>query len=119
MIMSEASFVSSTELNAKYNLDCGELKKMRENGLPYCKSGKSFLYREKDIHDYFSGKIGNDIVKQEGKTRKIRCSECGEILAFENESAEGITITVMCNNRKPNGERCKTVNILHTEVRGK
>ena len=53
--------------------------------------------------------------------RKIRCSECGAVIAMENNTADGKTITVMCNNRKYNGTRCKTVNVIstQTEERGK
>lgn len=44
--------------------------------------------------------------------KKIRCKECGTIIAFENEPIEKGEISIMCNARKPNGERCKTVNII-------
>lgn len=44
---------------------------------------------------------------------KIRCKECGNIIAFLlepiNDKGE---ISIMCNNRKPNGKRCKTINII-------
>lgn len=44
---------------------------------------------------------------------KIRCKECGHIIAFENEPINDKgEISIMCNNRKPNGERCKTINII-------
>ena len=44
----------------KYGLDQACLRKARQNGLPFRMRGKIYLYREKDIHDYYSGKIGND-----------------------------------------------------------
>ena len=46
-------------------------------------------------------------------TKKIRCVECGNIIAFELEpiSDKG-KISIMCNSRKPNGKRCKTINII-------
>ena len=42
--------------------------------------------------------------------KKIRCKECGHIIAMEIEPITKGAISIMCNNRKPNGERCKTVN---------
>ena len=54
-----------------------------------------------------------------GKNRKIRCSECGNIIAFEiepiNDKGE---ISIMCNHRKANGERCKTINIIRKNREG-
>lgn len=44
--------------------------------------------------------------------KKIRCKECGNIIAFEVTPIEKGEITIMCNNRKPNGQRCKTVNVI-------
>lgn len=45
---------------------------------------------------------------------KIRCKECGNIIAFENEPITGEgEISIVCNHRKPNGKRCKTVNIIN------
>ena len=44
--------------------------------------------------------------------KKIRCKECGAIIAFEVTHIEKGEISIMCNARKPNGERCKTVNII-------
>lgn len=46
--------------------------------------------------------------------KKIRCKECGNIIAFENEPIKGEgEISIVCNHRKPNGKRCKTVNIIN------
>lgn len=45
--------------------------------------------------------------------KKIRCKECGSIIAIENEPINDKgEISIMCNNRKPNGKRCKTVNVI-------
>lgn len=50
---------------------------------------------------------------------KIRCSECGNIIAFENEPINDRgEISIMCNNRKPNGKRCKTINIITRRLSG-
>lgn len=50
--------------------------------------------------------------------REIRCSECGHIIALEiepiNDKGE---ISIMCHNIKPNGKRCKTINIIHNNRR--
>ncbi len=49
-------------------------------------------------------------------TEKIRCSECGNIIAYENEPINDKgEISIMCNNRKPNGKRCKTINIIKSK----
>ena len=51
--------------------------------------------------------------------KKIRCKECGNIIAFENEPINDKgEISIMCNNRKANGQRCKTVNIITRSVSG-
>lgn len=51
--------------------------------------------------------------------KKIRCRECGNIIAYEidpiNDKGK---ISIMCNNRKPNGKRCKTINIITRNVSG-
>lgn len=45
--------------------------------------------------------------------KKIRCMECGAIIALEIEPiGENGAISIMCNSRKPNGKRCKTTNII-------
>ena len=50
---------------------------------------------------------------------KIRCSECGNIIAYENEPINDRgEISIMCNNRKPNGKRCKTINIITRRLSG-
>lgn len=50
---------------------------------------------------------------------KIRCSECGNIIAYENEPINDRgEISIMCNNRKPNGKRCKTINIITRKLSG-
>lgn len=47
------------------------------------------------------------------EAKKIRCRECGNIIALQIEPITGRgKISIMCNNRKPNGERCKTINII-------
>ena len=48
----------------KYDISPYMFKKMRSNGFPFKKIGSRYYYREQDIHDYFSGKIGNDIVER-------------------------------------------------------
>lgn len=47
--------------------------------------------------------------------KKIRCKECGNIIAFEVKPIEKGEITIMCNARKVNGQRCKTVNVITAE----
>lgn len=44
---------------------------------------------------------------------KIRCTECGNVIAMEIKPFPGDgAITIMCNNKKPNGKRCKTINLI-------
>ena len=51
--------------------------------------------------------------------KKIRCSECGNIIAYENEPINDKgDISIMCNNRQPNGKRCKTINIITRRLSG-
>lgn len=54
----------------KYGIDGKEFAELRRKGLPYKELPnrvyERFLYREKDINDYFSGKIGTpDRVKED------------------------------------------------------
>ena len=50
---------------------------------------------------------------------KIRCYECGNIIAYENEPiTDRGEISIMCNNRKSNGKRCKTINIITRRLSG-
>ena len=51
---------------AKYKLRVDALSVARSNGLPYIREGGKRYYREKDINDYYAGKIGYD-VEGEGK----------------------------------------------------
>ena len=45
--------------------------------------------------------------------RKIRCKECGHTIAYAIEPINDKgQISIMCNNRKPNGEKCRTINII-------
>ena len=44
--------------------------------------------------------------------KKIRCKECGAILAFEMAPIISGELSIMCNHRKPNGDRCKTKNLI-------
>ena len=55
-------------------------------------------------------------MKEEKKIKKIRCCECGNIIAFEIEPIDrnGV-ISIMCNHRKPNGFKCKTVNYIKND----
>jgi len=46
------------------------------------------------------------------ETIKIRCKTCGHIIAFVKEPITGGEISIMCNNRLPSGNRCKTVNLI-------
>lgn len=49
--------------------------------------------------------------------QKIRCSECGNLIAYENEPINDRgEISIMCNHRKPNGDRCKTINIIKGNI---
>lgn len=44
---------------------------------------------------------------------KIRCKECGHTIAYEIEPINDKgQISIMCNNRKANGEKCRTINII-------
>lgn len=50
-------------------------------------------------------------------SEKVRCRECGNIIAFENEPINDKgEISIMCNHRKPNGKRCKTINIITRNI---
>lgn len=48
--------------------------------------------------------------------KKIRCKECGHIIAYEVEPLKIGEISIMCNARKPNGIRCKTVNQIKPNI---
>ncbi len=48
--------------------------------------------------------------------KKIRCKECGHIIAHQIEPIVGGEITIMCNNKKPSGERCKTINSIRPDM---
>ena len=67
-------WLPAKEISIKYDLDCHELKAARDNGLPFraTPKGGRYYYREQDIHDYFSGRIGNDVKKDimKGKIKK-------------------------------------------------
>lgn len=58
-------WMSAKDVYTKYDLDCHELKTARDNGLPFkaTPKGGRYYYRERDIHDYYSGRIGNDVKK--------------------------------------------------------
>lgn len=58
-------WMPAKDVYIKYDIDCHSLKAARDNGLPFRAAPKSrrYYYREQDIHDYFSGKIGNDVKK--------------------------------------------------------
>lgn len=44
---------------------------------------------------------------------RIRCKECGHTIAYEIEPINDKgQISIMCNNRKANGEKCRTINII-------
>ena len=43
---------------------------------------------------------------------KVRCRECGHIIAHITKPIESGEISIMCNARKSNGKRCKTINII-------
>ena len=45
----------------EYNMTSDALRKARKNGLPYIKERGAFYYNKKDFHDYFAGRIGNDV----------------------------------------------------------
>lgn len=52
-------------------------------------------------------------------SEKYRCRECGNILAFINEPINDKgEISIMCNHKKQNGQRCKTVNIITRNISG-
>lgn len=73
-------WIHSKDICTKYDLDCSELKQARENGLPFRMSpgGGRYYYRERDIHDYYSGRIGNDVKplpKSPVKRIKRRCKQ--------------------------------------------
>ena len=45
----------------KYALLDHDLRVARKNGLPFIMVKSTRYYNENDLHDYYSGKIGNDI----------------------------------------------------------
>lgn len=45
----------------KYELLDQDLRVARNNGLPYIMLKSTRFYNETDLHDYYSGRIGNDI----------------------------------------------------------
>ena len=53
---------------------------------------------------------------EEKKIKKIRCRECGNIIAYQITELQGKgEIQIMCNHRKPNGKKCKTVNAIKAD----
>ena len=49
----------------KYNLTKDALRRARKNGLPYIKESGVYFYNENDFHDYFAGRIGNDVKRKQ------------------------------------------------------
>lgn len=45
----------------EYSMTSDAIRKARINGLPYIKERGAFYYNEQDFHDYFAGRIGNDV----------------------------------------------------------
>ena len=45
----------------KYALLDQDLRAARKNGLPFIMVKSTRYYNENDLHDYYSGRIGNDI----------------------------------------------------------
>lgn len=45
----------------KYNLTTQALNKAKKNGLPHIKVRGVSYYNEQDFHDYYAGRIGNDV----------------------------------------------------------
>ena len=45
----------------KYALIGQDLRAARKNGLPFIMVKSTRYYNENDLHDYYSGRIGNDI----------------------------------------------------------
>lgn len=48
----------------KYNLSKNALQRARKNGLPYIKVRGVYFYNEQEFHDYYAGRIGNDIERR-------------------------------------------------------
>ncbi len=48
----------------KYNLSKTALQRARKNGLPYIKVRGVYFYNEQEFHDYYAGRIGNDVERQ-------------------------------------------------------
>ena len=49
----------------KYAMEAASLRAARANGLPFKKYGRLYFYREKDINNYYAGKIGNDVKRRQ------------------------------------------------------
>ena len=47
----------------KYDMTQDALRKAKKNGLPYIKEHGISYYNEQDFHDYYAGRIGNDVEK--------------------------------------------------------
>lgn len=45
----------------KYGVKWSELEKAFKNGLPFILNRNQYYAREEDFHDYYAGKIGNDV----------------------------------------------------------
>ena len=53
----------------EYAMKPSELLRARQNGLPYRVIRNTYYYNEDDFHDYYAGRIGNDVeanAKQKG-----------------------------------------------------
>lgn len=90
----------------KFDFTQDELRYARLNGLPYKKSGRTYLYCEQDINDYYSGK-GMEKSKRDVQALKRaiqRAAERGDRMAFRGASyfndKYGITLSTLTQMRE-------------------
>lgn len=54
----------SLHFKYEYGMTSKALCKAKKNGLPYIKEHGISYYNEQDFHDYYAGRIGNDVERQ-------------------------------------------------------
>lgn len=54
-------YLPATYFMEKYELSRNALRQAKKNGLPYIEQRGVTYFSEQEFHDYFAGRIGNDV----------------------------------------------------------
>lgn len=54
-------YLPAAHFMKKYELSASALRQAKKNGLPYIEERGVSYFSEQDFHDYFAGRIGNDV----------------------------------------------------------